>query len=132
MSLIPTWPFVAGGLLLGALGGAAVDHALMSAKVSGLELKIAQIEKAHSDENAQRAEVALSDFQADAKVIHEAALSYATTQSTLGAKMDLIRKDFKNAQAQKPLPVDCRPDAVRVRNLQNAIDAANQATGSAR
>jgi len=132
MSLIPTWPIAAAALVAGIAAGGAADHVFMFAKVSGLELKIAQIEKAQSDEKAQRSEVALSDFQADAKLVHDAAISFSTTQNTLGAKMDLIRKDLKNAQAQKPLPPDCRPDDGRMRNLKSAIDAANAAAGAAR
>jgi len=54
MSLIPTWPFVVGGLLLGAAGGAALDHTIMSAK-------IARIEKASADVERQRAEIYAAD-----------------------------------------------------------------------
>lgn len=57
MSLIPTWPFVVGGLLIGAAGGAALDHTIMSAK-------IARIEKATADVERQRAEVYAADQMA--------------------------------------------------------------------
>jgi len=54
MSLIPTWPFVVGGLLLGAAGGAALDHAIMSAKIY-------RMEKAAADVDRQRAEIRAAD-----------------------------------------------------------------------
>jgi hypothetical protein len=54
MNLLPTWPFVAGALLAGALAGAAADHAIMSAKVARMGASQAEVER-------QRAEIRAED-----------------------------------------------------------------------
>lgn len=95
-----------------------------------LNTEIAQIKAQSSDENAQRAQIAVSDLQADAALIHNAATEYANVQTTLGGKLDLIRKDLKNVQAKAPLPAGCAPDADRLRNLKAAVSAANEAAAT--
>lgn len=86
--------------------------------------EIAELQAQRSNEIAGQLQSALDDFDKASKTINAAATQYAGIQTTLGTKLDQLRKDFKNA---KPLPVDCRPDDSRVRNLNAAIDAANQA-----
>lgn len=54
MSLIPTWPLVVGGLLLGAAGGAALDHTIMAGRIDRMERAAADVER-------QRAEVYAAD-----------------------------------------------------------------------
>jgi hypothetical protein len=70
---------------------------------------------------------ALGDLRTASATIREKADEFAGIQTTLGAKLDAIRKDLKNA---KPLPADCRPDAQRVRNLLDAVDATKQAAAA--
>lgn len=50
MSILPTWPFAAGALVLGLAGGAWIDHTVMAGR-------IAKIEKTHADVMRQLAEV---------------------------------------------------------------------------
>jgi hypothetical protein len=57
MSLIPTWPFVVGGLLIGAAGGAALDHTIMAGRID-------RMEKATADVERQRAEIYAADQMA--------------------------------------------------------------------
>lgn len=38
MSIIPTWPFVAGALVIGLAGGAYVDHKVMQGRIDKIEL----------------------------------------------------------------------------------------------
>lgn len=73
---------------------------------------------------ATSANAALSALESSIRVINAAAISAKTTNNDLSLQLALIRKDLKNA---KPLPVDCRPDAVRVSNLNDTIDTANKA-----
>jgi len=82
MSLIPTWPFVVGGLLLGAAGGAALDHTIMSAK-------IARIEKASADVERQRAEIYAAD-QRDNR----------TKEQKMAERVGQAEQEKINAQAQ--------------------------------
>jgi len=87
------------------------------------DAEIADLRRAHAEYRAGLSEQALADVQADAKTIRTAAAEFAAIQSTLAPRMTALTKELRNA---KPLPPDCRPDPVRVRNLDAAIDAANK------
>lgn len=119
MSLIPTWPFVSGGLLLGALGGAAVDHAFMSAKVAAIKLD-------NAEAVSQASQVALSDYQEAAKTIKDAAAGAQLDLSNVSAQLATIRRNQKNAPPPA-LPADCRPGPQRLHNLSETAAAADQA-----
>ncbi|WP_323142701.1 hypothetical protein [Massilia phyllosphaerae] len=84
---------------------------------------VANLRAERAQEQAAQAAAAASTLQADAAAIHQAATEYAGIQSTLAPKIAALTKELRNAPR---LPVDCRPDDVRVRNLDAAIDAANQ------
>jgi len=86
--------------------------------------EIAELRRAHAEFRAGLSESALVSLQADAAVMQRAAGELATIQSTLAPRMTALTKELRNAPK---LPADCRPDPVRVRNLDAAIDAANQA-----
>jgi hypothetical protein len=89
-----------------------------------LSNELSRLKATQAQEKAAQATVALTTLQADAAAIHKAATEYAGIETTLAPKIAALTKELRNA---KPLPVDCKPDAVRVRNLDSAIDAANQA-----
>jgi len=86
--------------------------------------ELADLRRAHAEFRAGLSEQALLDVQTDARAIRTAAAEFVAIQSTLAPRMTALTKELRNA---KPLPPDCRPDPVRVRNLDAAIDAANQA-----
>lgn len=94
--------------------------------VNGWRLKaeIAAIKTEQSEGRASQAKAALEDLAAAAKNIKTAATGHQTDISAINAALAAIRKDIKNA---KPLPPDCRPDDVRVRALEAAVDAINKA-----
>lgn len=119
MSLIPTWPFVAGALLIGLAGGAAVDHAFMAAKVAALKLD-------NAEAISQASQVALSDYEKAAATIKAAALGAQTDLTTVNAQLAAIRKAQKNVPLP-PLPADCKPGPVRLRNLSETAAAADKA-----
>lgn len=89
-----------------------------------LETALSKLKTAQAVEKANQATGALTTLQADAAAIHQAATEYAGIETTLAPKIAALTKELRNA---KPLPVDCRPDTVRMRNLDAAIDAANSA-----
>jgi hypothetical protein len=89
-----------------------------------LESELSRLKTAQAVEKANQATGALRTLQADAAVIHQAATEYASIQNTLAPKLTALTKELRNAPR---LPADCKPDPVRVRNLDTAIDAANQA-----
>jgi hypothetical protein len=89
-----------------------------------LHSALAKVEAAHAKEKADQAAAAMTTLKADAAAIHQAATEYTGIQNTLAPKITALTKELRNA---KPLPPDCRPTPDRVRNLDSAIDAANQA-----
>jgi hypothetical protein len=89
-----------------------------------LHSALAKVEAARAKEKADQATAAMTTLKADAAAIHQAATEYAGIQNTLAPKIAALTKELRNAPR---LPVDCKPDPVRVRNLDSAIDAANQA-----
>jgi len=92
-----------------------------------LDADLANLRAEHAQAQAAQATATVSTLQADAAAIHQAATEYAGIQSTLAPKLTALTKELRNA---KPLPADCHPDPVRVRNLDAAIDAANQAAAA--
>lgn len=88
------------------------------------DAEIERMKTASAQADVASANQALEDLQQAGATIRAKADEFSGIQTTLVAKMDAIRKDLKNA---KPLPADCRPDDVRVRNLSDAVDAANAA-----
>jgi hypothetical protein len=119
MSLIPTWPFVVGALVLGAAGGAALDNTIMSSKIDKIKL-------ANAEAISQASQKALTDYQTGAELIKASATAAQTDLTTINKQLAVIRKEQKNVPPP-PLPVDCKPGAVRLRNLAETAAAADNA-----
>lgn len=92
-----------------------------------LESKVAAVQKDSAESRAASANAALDQLAGRMDAMNTQATAAQLDVSTLAMKMDQIRKDQKNAQAQTPLPVDCKPDAGRVDRLRSAVAAANAA-----
>ena len=118
-----TLPFAARALAAVALA-AAIFFAGWTVNGWRKDAEIERMKTASAQADVASANAALEDLQQAGKTIRAKADEFNGIQTTLVAKMDAIRKDLKNA---KPLPADCRPDDVRVRNLSDAVDAANAA-----
>ncbi|VVE27925.1 hypothetical protein PPN31114_03498 [Pandoraea pneumonica] len=108
------------GVLAGFGGGWVVNGWRMTAA-------IAEERHARAEDRASAAEAALADFVKGADLVRDAAKSYTDERAAIVGKLDQLSKDLKNYANEKPLPVDCRPDAGRLRSLSDAIDAAKQA-----
>lgn len=91
------------------------------------DAEIAELTVARAQADLASANQALGDLRTASTTIREKADEFAGIQTTLGAKLDAIRKDLKNAPK---LPTDCRPDAGRVRLMSDAVDAAKQAAAA--
>lgn len=91
------------------------------------DAEIADAKRQQADSRTKAAETALSDLVDAGKKVGEAAAGLVGDKRTLTTAMAAISKDLKDAQKQKPLPVDCRPDAGRLRSLQSAVAATNNA-----
>lgn len=118
----PYRALVAGTAVLVAMAVAGAAGWFANGWRHGAEL--AELRRAHAEYRAGLSEQALLDVQTDARAIRTAAAEFGAIQSTLAPRMTALTKELRNA---KPLPADCRPDPVRVRNLDAAIDATNQA-----
>ncbi|NOV25875.1 hypothetical protein E5S69_20440 [Cupriavidus necator] len=92
------------------------------------DAEIAKLVANQAQADLAGANKAIENLSTAGAKIREAADTYADIQDMLGGKIDAIRKDLKNAKT--PLPAGCRPDAQRVRNLSNAVDAAKQAAAA--
>jgi len=91
-----------------------------------LHADISDIKTTQANEISQASQVALADYKEGAKAIKDAAAGAQLDLSNLGMKLDAIDRRTKNAKPP-PLPPDCRPGPVRLRNLSEAaaaIDAA--------
>lgn len=111
----------AGIAVLLALGLAGAAGWLANGWRHGAQL--ADLQRAHAEFRATLSEAALADVQADAATIRQAATEFAAIQSTLAPRMTALTKELRNVPK---LPAGCVPGPERVRNLDAAIDAANQ------
>lgn len=118
MSLIPTWPFVFGVLVVGGAGGFALEHTIKSAEIAAIKL-------GNAEAISQASQVALADYKTAAEVIADAALGARTDLTAVTAQLSAIRKGQKNAPPP-PLPSDCRPGPIRLRNLAETAAAADK------
>jgi hypothetical protein len=89
--------------------------------------EIAELTAARAQADLTSANQAIGELRTASTTIREKADEFAGIQTTLGAKLDAIRKDLKNAPK---LPADCRPDAGRVRLMSDAVGAAKQAAAA--
>lgn len=124
--LLGGWQGYAAAALLAALlsGGAAFYFTAL-----GYRLTIAQMERDKANAGIAAANKALVQFEMDSAAIHSAAAAFGTTQDNLSGKLATISKEFHAAIKAAPLPADCKPDAVRLRQLAAAIAATNTAAG---
>jgi len=123
--LTPTLPWRAAGAMVLAAGLFAAGWTSNGWRK---DAEIAELTAARAQADLSNANTALSDLREAGARIRQSADDYLAIKSDLGAKLDAIRKDLKNAK--KPLPVGCRPDAQRVRSLSDAVDAAKQAAAA--
>jgi len=102
-------------------------------KVNGwrLDANLEHVQAEQQKSRADQADAAIADLVAATGKIKAAAEGAHVDLAGLTKKLDVIRKDFRDAKPA-PLPVDCRPDAVRVRELTAAADAVDEAIAGQR
>lgn len=129
-------PLVAARAAVAAVPWRAIGAALLAAGIFAAgwaangwrkDAEIDRLKTASAQADLASANQALGDLRTASATIREKADEFAGIQTTLGAKLDAIRKDLKNAPK---LPADCRPDAGRVRLMSDAVDAAKQAAAA--
>lgn len=85
---------------------------------------IADLKAAESGKVAADARGALDQVTRAAAAVSAAASEAGAESAAAAKKFTALAKEMKNA---KPLPTDCRPDAERLRNRNDAIRAYNAA-----
>lgn len=126
MSLIPTWPIAVGALAVGLVAGGTGAKLWYADTIADLKVDIANMKAADAEAISQASQVALSDYKAGADLIRAAALGAQTDLSAVNAQLAAIRRNQKNAPPP-PLPADCKPGPVRLRNLAESAAAADAA-----
>lgn len=126
MSLIPTWPIAAGALVVGLAAGGFGAKLWYADTIADLKIAAAEAKTDQANAISQASQVALSDYKTAAEVITSAALGAQTDLTAVNAQLAAIRKGQKNAPPP-PLPADCKPGPVRLRNLAESAAAADSA-----
>jgi hypothetical protein len=106
--------------LVAAGGGFYAGHHWAGDDLQQLRAQVAQ-------QHADTADASLKKLQGFIDQMQVASQEYGQSRDQMFARLDLLRKEFRNAVKAAPLPADCRPDAVRVRNLSEAVDTTNAA-----
>jgi hypothetical protein len=124
LNLVPKWPFVAGALVLGLLGGAGGMRVWDKGTIDDLKVDLANVKSKNAQDVANASQTALKDLADASKAIKEAASTGQANFAGLNAKLDTLARKY-NAKPPAPLPVDCRPGTERVRNLSESAAAVN-------
>jgi hypothetical protein len=125
MSLLPSWPTVAAGLVIGAAAGAVGMHTWDASTIAGLKVDIANMKATAAQTVSVQSQAALKDFQTVAATINLSAQTGQQQFSALGTKLDTLAKAYKNAKPTV-LSADCRPGTVRVQNIASRAAAIDQ------
>lgn len=91
-----------------------------------LKTDLAELKAVNAESISQASQVALEDYKAAAEVVAGAALGAQTDLSAVNAQLAAIRRNQKNAPPP-PLPADCKPGPIRLRNLAESAAAADAA-----
>jgi len=126
MSILPTWPIAAGALVVGLVAGATGSKLWYADAIADLKIAAAETKRDEANAISQASQVALSDLVTGAQQIKAAALGAQTDLTTVNAQLAAIRRNQKNAPPP-PLPADCKPGPVRLRNLAESAAAADAA-----
>lgn len=107
------------GLLLGAAGWTVNGWRLEAVRAASA--------LAASEAQARQSAQALETLRASSAAMRAAADAYRQSQSELASRLGHLEEELQRA---KPLSVDCRPDAERVRLLSDAVDATRAAAAA--
>lgn len=92
-------------------------------------VKLQAVQLANSKAQTASVTASLTQLQGFIDTMHGASADYQGALASITADFAALKKDFHNATL-KPLPVDCRPDAGRLRLLTDAVAAANKGAGA--
>lgn len=113
-------------LVVGAAVLSAAFGAGWAANGWRLHAELADAKAARADEITQASQVALADYKEAADKIKAAASGAQVDLASVNTQLAAIRRNQKNAPPP-PLPADCKPGPVRLRNLAETAAAADKA-----
>lgn len=121
------WGYLAAAVVAGALAAGGTYYVTSRS----YEVMIADMKASQANAEAASATAALDKLKSYVASMDAAGVAYGKDRDALDAKLDALNKEFHNAIKSSPLPADCRPDDMRVRQLTEAVTATNTAaTGS--
>lgn len=97
--------------------------------VNGFRLdgEIADLKREKAEESVRQKQAVLNDIETATRNMQNAVQGAQIDLDGFANQMASFRKEFKDAKNANPLPVDCKPDAVRVHALSAAARAVDQA-----
>lgn len=117
------WGYLAAAVVAGALAASGTYYVTSRS----YEVTIADMQASQAKAQAASVTASLDKLRTYIGNMQTAGVEYGATQSTLFAKLDALNKEFHDAIKPNPLPADCRPDDVRMRQLSAAVAASNAA-----
>lgn len=123
------WGYVASAALAGILCVGAthsVDALVYGRSISGLQLEISGMQTSVANRNAADVAGSLAKLQGFIAGMQTADADYNAALTSINSHFAAVEGEFKSA-TQKPLPVDCKPDANRLRTLTAAVAATSTA-----
>lgn len=127
--------------LLSLFGGGVYGYLIASALSAALSIggtyyvvhnanavEIADLKLAAANQQVANVTASLDQLKKFIADMHTSVVGYDTLKDAMDKKLADIQKAFQDAIKAKPLPIGCKPDDVRMRNLAAAVAAVNAAT----
>ena len=118
------WGYVAAAVVAGALAASGTYYVVHNAD----EVAIGKLKLAASMADTASVKASMTELQGFITSMHLADAGYQADMAGINDHFATVEKEFANAKISKPLPVDCKPDAGRLRVLTDAVAAANGGT----
>lgn len=96
---------------------------------SGWLINSWRLSSSYQAEKAEAVQASADHFRDATKEINDSANEYLGNSEQLEKQIAELKKELVHAKKNYPVPVDCRPDADRLRVLKDAVTAANTAAG---
>jgi hypothetical protein len=96
MSLIPTWPFVAGALVVGLIGGFAAERTIKNGDIATIKLNYGTALKMSADALGKANKDATDHEKADTKTFADLATKYEETRQNEKARDSIVIADLRS------------------------------------
>lgn len=93
---------------------------------------MAEFKQAQAEKESKEARQGIADIKQQAKEMNQAARDTQAVTELLHSQIQKLISARNGYVKKNPLPSNCKPDGERVRQLNEAIDAANSSLSSVR